>query len=127
MNKENNQENSQDKKYRSILDKMCDDKNITLRSFVAEEALEHEDIKIFFSDLLTYGCQSGMIGSLIMYTDTHKFFDQYYHEIEDVRFRLMEDGVLTDLPDTDMKNYFAWLAFEETAREIAEQDLNIEI
>lgn len=44
-----------------------------------------DDIKSFFSDLMSNGCESGMINNLIYYTDTHKFYDKYYDEIEKIR------------------------------------------
>tara|TARA_Y100000389_G_C17137705_1_gene353368 strand:- start:268 stop:528 length:261 start_codon:yes stop_codon:yes gene_type:complete len=60
----------------------------TLKANVIEEALEYdidEEIKKFFSDLFTHGCASGWIGKLTRYTDTHKFYDKYYDDIEDLR------------------------------------------
>lgn len=93
----------------------------TLRSAVAIEALNYGgDIASFFSDLLNHGCQSGMIGSLIYYCDTHKFYDKHYYEIETLREQL-EDSLGEPLrPKGDLKNWFAWMAFEETAQEVAE-------
>lgn len=94
----------------------------TLRAEVAEEALEcGGDIKIFFSDLLQHGCQSGMVGKLIYYHDTHKFFDKYYNEIEDLRYELEESFGSPLQPKGDLKNWFAWMAFEETSRIIADE------
>jgi len=52
---------------------------------VAQEALATENARGFFVDLSQYGCMSGMVGSLIYYRDTHKFFDTHYAEIEDLR------------------------------------------
>jgi hypothetical protein len=44
----------------------------------------------FFRDLARGGCISGMVGTLIYYTDTHKFFDSHYYEIMDI-IRGLED------------------------------------
>lgn len=94
----------------------------TLRAEVAKEALSYGcDIEIFFSDLLQHGCQSGMVGKLIYYTDTHKFFDKYYNEIEDLRTELEESFGSPLQPKGDLKNWFSWMAFEETARIIADE------
>lgn len=60
----------------------------SIKAAVAHEALDYDTIEAFFSDLLQHGCQSGMIGSLIYYSDTHKFFDTHYDEIEDLRYEL---------------------------------------
>jgi len=62
----------------------------TITAEVAQTALESEDPKLFFQDLLQYGCQSGMVSSLIRYSDTHAFYDKYYDEIEDIRLELQE-------------------------------------
>lgn len=59
----------------------------TIRYSVAEEALSssYESPTLFFNDLLSHGCKSGMIGFLIYYTQTHAFYDKHYDEIEDLR------------------------------------------
>jgi hypothetical protein len=69
---------------------------------------------------MNYGCISWMIWSLVRYTDTHKFFDDNYYEIEEMRLELQEQWCLEKLPDGDYKNFFSWLAFEETARKVAD-------
>lgn len=93
----------------------------TISAEVAQEALSYESIENFFSDLLQHGCVSGMIGSLIYYQDTHRFFDKHYSEIEEIRYELEESFGTPLQPNGDLKNWFAWLAFEETAREIADE------
>lgn len=94
----------------------------TIMAEVIEEALAEEDPKYFFEHLLQYGCQSWFVWSMIRYSDTHKFYDKYYDEIEDIRFELQETGILENLNlDQDLKNYFAWLAFEHVAYNIYNQ------
>ena len=94
----------------------------SLRAEVAIEALDYgDDIENFFTDLLIHGCQSGMVSKLVYYSDTHKFYDSHYDEIETLREEL-EDSLGEPLhPKGDLKNWFAWMAFEETARTIAEE------
>lgn len=92
-----------------------------LKVAVAREALDHEEIASFFSDLLRHGCQSGLVGSLIYYCDTSQFYDTYYHEIEAIRYDLEESLGETLKPQGDLKNWFAWLGFEETARQLADE------
>ncbi len=98
----------------------------SLRAAVASEALDHDDIKGFFSDLLQHGCISGMIGSLIYYTDTHKFFDTHYNAIEDLReeyeFNIGEPLQIKN----DLKNFLAWFGFEETAYQMT-LELGLEV
>ena len=67
--------------FAAQLQNIIDQEPDTIRARVAEEALdvsEHYEIKSWFNDLLSHGCISGMIGSLIYYCDTHKFFDDHY-------------------------------------------------
>ena len=108
------------KKY---LKNVIKEKPVSLEAEVAVEAIEYgcQDITSFFSDLLRHGCQSGMIGKLIYYSDTHAFYDKYYNDIEEIRCEL-EDSLGEPLqPKGDLKNWYAWLAFEETARTIADK------
>ncbi len=99
-----------------------------IKSIVAKEALAYssDNIQIFFSDILQYGCISGMISSLIYYVDTHEFYDTHYSEIEDIRkdYEAQTGQYLTT--DSDLKNFFAWFAFEETAYRLA-NELELEI
>ncbi len=65
-----------------------------------------------------------MVGSLIYYADTHKFFDAHYNEIEELR---QEYETLVGQPlhiNGDLKNFMAWFAFEEIAWQIV-NELNI--
>jgi len=77
---------------REKLEEIVEESGSSIRKDVAEEALEYgsEDITSFFQDLLSHGCVSGMVGSLVYYHDTHAFFDTYYDEIETLRDQ-MED------------------------------------
>jgi len=93
----------------------------SLKAAVAREVLNSDDISCFFKDLLSHGCQSGMIGSLIYYSDTHDFYDRFYREIEELRYDLEQSLGETLQPKGDLKNWFAWLGFEETARLLADE------
>lgn len=113
---------SKQKHYKKQLQAIITTEPDSLRYEVATAALEYgSDIEDFFSDLLTYGCQSGMIGSLIYYVDTQKFYDVHYHEIEELRQELEDTFGESLQPKGDLKNWFAWMAFEETARVIADE------
>ena len=99
------------------------EENKGIRSHVAQEAIDYtsESPKAFFKDLLTHGCITGMISGLIYYYDTHKFYDTHYAEIENLRLEYEE---MTGAPLTiknDLKNAMAWFAFEEIARQIADE------
>lgn len=94
----------------------------TLKKAVINYALKtyetDEDTRQFFKELLEQGCQSGIITNLIQYKDTHAFCDKYYCEIENIRLKLMETGVLSKFPESDLKTYLAYVAFEEMAQEV---------
>ena len=86
------------------------------------------------SDLLQYGCQSGMVGSLVYYSDTVAFYDRHREEIDAMLAEMVDD---TGLQPADLfgekwdksdplargdlnRNLLAWFGFEETARRIIE-------
>ena len=94
----------------------------TITAQVVQEALDSEDPKWWFNDLLQYGCQSWMVWQLIYYKDTHAFYDKYYNEIEDIRYQLNEDlGWDNSHIDSDLKNWYAWMSFEHIAFNIYNQ------
>lgn len=99
-----------------------------IKALVAKEDLDYtsEHITSFFNDLFRYGCISGMISSLIYYVDTHKFYDTFYYEIEELRQNYEEN---MDYPLTiqgDLKNFMAWWSFEYTAYQLA-NELGLEV
>ncbi|MEQ9263564.1 MAG: hypothetical protein RLP14_10420 [Owenweeksia sp.] len=102
----------------------------TIERDIAEEALTYQDepegVIHFFKDLLQYGCISGMVSSLIYYIDTHDFYDRHYDQIERLRHSLENETGIPLHPQGDLKNWYAWMGFEETARQMAD-DLGLEI
>ena len=86
-------------------------------------------------NLQRYGCVSGMIGSLIYYDDTNKFYDEYKEEINDLLSDLIDGTGLSmnelfgDKFDNEdplvlecsNKNLLAWFGFEETANKLYEK------
>lgn len=90
----------------------------SLAKFVANEALDRDESEIinWFEDLLSYGCQSGMISSLVYYTDTNAFFDKHYYEIMQLKEEYEDSlGEPLRMP-YQMKNFLAWFGFEQTAQ-----------
>lgn len=118
--------NISNKTLKSALQEIIQSKPNSLKATVANEGLDHEDIACFFSDLLQHGCISGMVGSLIYYTDTHKFFDTHYDEIEALRSEYQDNiGEPLEIKN-NLKNFLAWFAFEETAYQMA-LELGLEV
>lgn len=110
-----------DDTIRSKLKEIAAESPTSIHAFVINEALAHENIPNFFADLQRFGCQSGMINSLIYYSDTHAFFDQYYNEIEELKSEI-EDSLNEPLMIRgDLKNWLAWFAFEEVAFQISNE------
>lgn len=100
----------------------------TIRACVAEEALKHDPDYLagFFRDLAHYGCITGMVSSLIWYSDTHRFFDTHYYEIMELVEDLANQGVKIELTGEDLKNKLAWQAFEQIAWDMASHDLGLD-
>jgi hypothetical protein len=74
----------------------------------------------YAKDVLYGGCQSGVVGELIYYTDTQAWFDEHYSDIMELREEISEEmGEGINPPaDQDMKNWFAWFSFEEVTRRL---------
>ena len=106
-----------------------------LKSYADNYDGEMEDqIQSAYDDLMQGGCQSGIVGDLIYYHDTIKFYKLYQKEIDTMLSELLDDvgGSISDLfgdkwddsdplaRDTMNQNLLAWFGFEETARKLME-------
>ena len=82
------------------------------------EGIDDDEILSTVEEIVTYGCQSGIVSALITYNDTELFFDKHANEI----FELVEDAKQEGIMDmnnfTLSKNNLAWFAFETIAQEI---------
>ena len=102
-------------------------------NYVISEWSNYDDKTNIFKDVLYHGCQSGMVGFLIYYSDTVRFYKQYREEIVNLLYEEME-GCGFDSP-TDLfgnkwdkedplgrdcynQNLLAWFCFEETLRKL---------
>jgi hypothetical protein len=115
----------------------------SLEEAVKEIILSEVDenyIDSFFEDLQQNGCISGMIGALIYYADTTKFFETHIEdinqELKDLMWEIGADsptGLFGDKYDSEdplcrdntNQNLLAWFAFETVAdrfcRELEEE------
>lgn len=87
-------------------------------------------------DLMLGGCQSGMIGELIYYSDTVKFYQTHQQEIDVMLSELCDDcgcdpaGLFGDkwekedffAREDSNQNLLAWFGFEEATRRLAERN-----
>ena len=102
-------------------------------NYVISEWGNYSDKTNIFKDVLYHGCQSGMVGFLIYYSDTVRFYNQYRQEIDDLLYELMEEtglhspvdlfGNKWDKEDPLGRNEYnqnllAWFGFEETLRKL---------
>lgn len=103
------------------LNKILKETDSTLLKEVVEELLDkikdegEEETKLYIQDVLTYGCSSGIVTSLISYTDTKKFFIKHMDEIFNILNESMqEESRLLELD----ANKLAWFGYEGAISEI---------
>lgn len=102
-------------------------------NYIIDRWSNYNDKKNIFTDVLYHGCQSGIVGELIYYTDTVRFYKQYRNEINELLYDTMNStglyspsdlfGEKWDKEDPLAQNDFnqnllAWFGFEETLRKI---------
>ena len=90
------------------------------RKIILNNSYDYDDLEDWFNDLFSHGCQSGMVSELIYYTDTHEFAKKHIEEILALKTELEDDmgETIQDRNKGDELNFLAWLAFEETARQL---------
>jgi hypothetical protein len=102
---------------------------------------EYDNKVSLFTDVLYHGCQSGVVGFLIWYSDTVRFYKQYRSEINDLLYEVTDSCGIYSLPElfgnkwdqedplaTDVynQNLLAWFGFEETLRKIGQNFESLE-
>ena len=108
-----------------LIKRVCD--------YVIGEWNDYNDKKHIFTDVLYHGCQSGMVGFLIWYSDTTAFYKKYREEINELLYDVQASTGLYGMKDLFGKrwdeedplaiedynqNLLAWFGFEETLRNI---------
>ena len=80
------------------------------------EGIEDDEILSTVEEIVNYGCQSGIVASLVYYKDTEAFFNRHVDEI----LELIEDAKQTmDMNYIEFsRNNLSWFAFEIIAQEI---------
>ena len=119
------------------------DNELTKRvcEYVIDEWNDYNDKKHIFTDVLYHGCQSGMVGFLIWYSDTTAFYKKYIEEINTLLYNVQSLTGLYSMKDLFGKkwdeedplaiedynqNLLAWFGFEETLRNIGLQFESLE-
>lgn len=108
-----------------------------LTKYVCAYIINHcgkgESVSDFIKNILNCGCESGIVGELIYYNDTLKFYKKFQHEIMDLLSNLLRGcdcttaelfgnkwDIYDPLASGDYnQNLLAWFGFEETLRNIA--------
>ena len=82
----------------------------------AEELDNDNEVLELVKEIVNYGCQSGIVASLVYYKDTEAFFNRHVDEI----LELIEDAKQTmDMNYIEFsRNNLSWFAFEIIAQEI---------
>ena len=85
------------------------------------EGIEDDEILSTVEDIVTCGCQSGIVTALITYDDTELFFDIHANEIFELVEDMKQEGLI-DMNNFELsKNNLAWFAFETIAQEIYQE------
>ena len=85
------------------------------------EGIEDDEILSTVEEMITYGCQSGIVSALITYSDTEAFFDRHANEIFELIEDMRQEGII-DMNSFELsKNNLAWFAFETIAQEIYQE------
>ena len=110
-------------------------------NYVISRWHDYSDKVYIFTDVLYHGCQSGIVGELIYYSDTVRFYKQYRDEINELLYNTMSETGLyapSDLfgekwdkedplaQDIYNQNLLAWFGFEETLRKLGYNFENVE-
>ena len=85
------------------------------------DGLENEEILSTVEEIVTYGCQSGIVTALITYSDTEAFFDRHANEIFELVEDMRQEGIINMNNFELSKNNLAWFAFETIAQEIYQE------
>ena len=85
------------------------------------EGIEDDEILSTVEEMVTYGCQSGIVSALITYSDTEKFFDNHANEIFELIEDMRQEGIINMNNFELSKNNLAWFAFETIAQEIYQE------
>ena len=112
-------------------------KNSVMRyviDYVLDRYDDYYNKRQIFTDVLEHGCVSGIVGGLIYYSDTTKFYNKHAREINEMVREEMYNfdvdspkGLFGDKWDEDdpfveniyNKNILAWFAFEYKMHELA--------
>ena len=100
-------------------------KNEVMETLKEMATMNDSTLEETINEVLGHGCVSGVVPSMIYYTDTYKFFDTYKDEINEMAQELSNDlygnkySIYKNMNMECNKNTMAWFGFEEMTRQIA--------
>lgn len=101
--------------------------------YIVDRWDDYDDEKDVITDILNNGCESGVVSSMIYYSDTVQFYERHKGEIDELLYNTMENCGIYELKQLfgrrfdeedplclyeTNKNLLAWFGFEETMRNI---------
>ena len=104
-------------------------------NYVINEWHDYDDKTNIFKDVLYHGCVSGVVGTLVWYSQTVAFYKKYRNEINELLKDLMDGTGLYSMKDlfgnrwddedpliidSHNQNLLAWFGFEETLRNVGQ-------
>ena len=90
-------------------------------------AINNSTMEDEITNVLEYGCVSGIVSELIYYYQTEVFFNRHKDEINELAHELSEElygdkySIYNNLQYECNKNTMAWFSMEETTRIIADE------
>jgi hypothetical protein len=107
----------------------------TIKDFILNDLSSYgtqEDKTAYLNDVITHGCITGCVSSLIYYQDTTKFYETYNEEIWDLLAQISDELGHTTLLETiayfhgakdvsndaQFKNLLSWFAYETVAQQL---------
>ena len=90
----------------------------------------------YIKDTLNHGCVSGNVGMLIYYYDTVQFYNDHKKEISALLYKMLENTGLSTVElfgdkfdsedplclEQHNQNLLSWFAYEETARNLLNEE-----
>lgn len=100
------------------LEKILKETDNELTHYVINDIIDGKDIdeqESYMRDVMRVGCQSGVVSSLIYYTDTKAFYIKYMDEIHELYNDTVEQmGDNVEIDPSHIANWFAWFGYEQT-------------
>ena len=116
-------------RYPSDLDVAITPLEKEVQRIINEQTKDGYSVRSFMEDLQEGGCESGLVGCLVYYSDTLEFYSRHGKAISDLLGAVSPSEALGDkwdaedplAADTNNQNLLAWFGFEETAFDLAER------